>query len=69
MNHPIKTKGGRLATEAEWLAAALLKVSASYRLDAFFNVFSTLDVRNDPTKLQRMDRYVHGPRLAVSAQF
>jgi hypothetical protein len=46
-----------------------LKISASYRLDAFFNVLSTLDAKNDPTRLQRIDRYTHGPRLAVTAQF
>jgi hypothetical protein len=46
-----------------------LKISASYRLDAFFNVLNTLDVKNDPTKLQPIDRYIHGPRLAVTGQF
>jgi hypothetical protein len=46
-----------------------LKVSASYRLDSYFNVFQALDLQNDPTKLQKIDRYTHGPRLAVTAQF
>jgi len=46
-----------------------LKISFSYRLDAFFNVLSTLDVKNDPTRLQTIDRYIHGPRLAVTGQF
>ncbi len=46
-----------------------LKISASYRLDAFFNVLTTLDVKNDPTRLQPIDRYIHGPRLAVTGQF
>jgi hypothetical protein len=46
-----------------------MKISASYRLDAFFNVFAALDAQNDATRLQRIDRYIHGPRLAVTAQF
>ena len=46
-----------------------MKISASYRLDAYFNVFYTLDAKNDATRLQRIDRYTHGPRLAVTAQF
>jgi Legionella pneumophila major outer membrane protein precursor len=46
-----------------------MKISASYRLDAYFNVFAALDAQNDATRLQRIDRYTHGPRLAVSAQF
>lgn len=51
-----------------WMAQNM-KITASYRLDAFFNVLSTLDAKNDPTRLQRIDRYTHGPRLAVTAQF
>lgn len=46
-----------------------LKLSASYRLDSYFNVFSALDLQNDPTRLQKIDRFTHGPRLAVAAQF
>jgi Legionella pneumophila major outer membrane protein precursor len=46
-----------------------MKISASYRLDAYFKVLSTLDAKNDPTRLQSIDRYIHGPRLAVTAQF
>jgi hypothetical protein len=46
-----------------------LKISASYRLDAFFNVLAALDTKNDPARLQTIDRYIHGPRLAVTAQF
>jgi hypothetical protein len=46
-----------------------LKISANYRLDSFFNVFYALDAKNDATRLQRIDRYTHGPRLAVTAQF
>ncbi len=45
------------------------KVSLSYRLDAYFNVLYALDAQNDPTRLHRIDRYTHGPRLAVTAQF
>jgi hypothetical protein len=45
-----------------------LKLSASYRLDAWFNVLTGLSAVNDPIKLQTMDRYVHGPRVGVSAQ-
>jgi hypothetical protein len=46
-----------------------LKLSASYRLDAWFNVLTGLSAANDPTKLQTMDRDVHGPRVGVSAVF
>jgi hypothetical protein len=51
-----------------WVSPAA-KISLSYRLDAYFNALLGLDVLNDPTKLQRLDRYTHGPRLAFSAQF
>jgi hypothetical protein len=51
-----------------WMSPAA-KISLSYRLDAYFNALLGLDILNDPTKLQRLDRYTHGPRLAVSAQF
>jgi hypothetical protein len=51
-----------------WVTDAM-KVSASYRLDAYFNVLNTLDAKNDPGKLRTMDRYTHGPRLAVSTRF
>jgi len=46
-----------------------LKASLSYRLDAYFNAYSGLDAKNDPKNLQQLNRYTHGPRLAVSAQF
>lgn len=46
-----------------------IKISGSYRLDAYFNVLRTLDAKNDPTKLQPADRYIHGPRFALMAQF
>ena len=42
-----------------------LKLSASYRLDAFFNVLN----QTFATSSQTSDRYIHGPRLAVTAQF
>jgi hypothetical protein len=51
-----------------WMSPAA-KISLSYRLDAYFNALLGLDVLNDPTKLQRLDRYTHGPRLAISGQF
>ncbi len=46
-----------------------VKASLSYRLDAFFNAFAGLDAQNDPKNLAQINRYIHGPRLAVSAQF
>ena len=46
-----------------------VKVSASYRLDAYFNALSGLTIANDTTKLQTGDRYIHGPRVGVSATF
>jgi hypothetical protein len=46
-----------------------MKASLSYRLDAFFNAFTGLDAQNDPKNLAQINRYIHGPRLAVSAQF
>lgn len=46
-----------------------MKASLSYRLDAYFNAYAGLDARNDPKNLQQLNRYTHGPRLAVSAQF
>jgi hypothetical protein len=46
-----------------------VKLSASYRLDAYFNVLTGLSAINDPTKLQTMDRYIHGPHVGVSATF
>lgn len=51
-----------------WMTPSM-KISASYRLDAYFNALKGLDIKNDPTKLQTIDRYTHGPRLAVTAQF
>ena len=46
-----------------------MRVSLSYRLDAYFNAYRGLDARNNPKNLQQINRYTHGPRLAVSAQF
>jgi hypothetical protein len=43
-----------------------VKVSASYRLDAYFGALSTLSVENDPSRLTKVDRYFHGPRLALT---
>ncbi len=43
-----------------------VKVSASYRLDAFFGALSTLSVENDLSKLTKVDRYFHGPRVALT---
>jgi Legionella pneumophila major outer membrane protein precursor len=51
-----------------WMTASA-KVSLSYRLDSYFNVLYALDAQNDTTRLHRIDRYTHGPRLAVTAQF
>ncbi len=51
-----------------WLTPAV-KMTASYRLDAYFNVLTGLSLANDVTKLQTIDRYIHGPRLGVTAQF
>jgi hypothetical protein len=51
-----------------WLSQHV-KLSASYRVDAYFNVLTGLSAVNDPTKLQTMDRYIHGPHVGVSAQF
>lgn len=43
-----------------------LKVSASYRIDAYFNVLNTTFNKNEK---QTIDRYTHGPRFGVMAQF
>jgi hypothetical protein len=51
-----------------WVTPSV-KVSASYRVDAFFNVMTALSALNDPTKLQRVDRYYHGPRIGLTGQF
>jgi hypothetical protein len=48
-----------------WLTDQV-KLSASYRLDAYFNV---LNQTFSTTSNQTIDRYVHGPRLGVSATF
>lgn len=48
-----------------WLTEQV-KLSASYRLDAYFNV---LNQTFGTTTNQTIDRYVHGPRLGVSATF
>jgi Legionella pneumophila major outer membrane protein precursor len=42
-----------------------VKLSASYRLDAFFGVFN----QTFTAGRQTADRYIHGPRAAVTAQF
>ena len=46
-----------------------MKATLSYRLDAFFNAFTGLDAQNDPKNLVQINRYYHGPRLALSGQF
>lgn len=43
-----------------------VKISASYRLDAYFNAFNTTF---DPNIKDTISRYIHGPRLRVTAQF
>jgi hypothetical protein len=42
------------------------KLSAAYRLDAFFGALRTLDAQANPTKV---DRYFHGPRVAATVRF
>jgi hypothetical protein len=42
-----------------------VKLSASYRLDAFFGVLN----QTFATSAQTTDRYIHSPRVAVTAQF
>lgn len=51
-----------------WLNS-MVKVSASYRLDAFFGVLSTFDAANDFERPTKIDRYFHGPRVAVSGTY
>jgi Legionella pneumophila major outer membrane protein precursor len=51
-----------------WISPSV-KLSASYRVDAYFNVLTGLSAVNDPTKLQTMNRYIQGPHLGVSAVF
>jgi cell division protein FtsB len=51
-----------------WVTPSV-KVSASYRVDAFFNVITALSAVNDPTKLQKVGRYYHGPRIGLTGQF
>jgi hypothetical protein len=46
-----------------------VKVSASYRLDAYLNVLTGLSPTNDTTSLQKVDRFIHGPRIGVTGQF
>lgn len=48
-----------------WFNPAL-KMTASYRLDAYFNALSSFSPSGT---VQSMDRYIHGPRLGVSGQF
>jgi hypothetical protein len=43
-----------------------VKFSASYRLDAYFNVLSQTF---GTTTSQTLDRYTHGPRLGISTTF
>ncbi len=43
-----------------------VKISASYRLDAYFNAFNATF---DPNIKDTISRYIHGPRLRVTAQF
>jgi hypothetical protein len=45
-----------------------VKLSARYRLDAYFNVLTGLSAVNDPTKLQTMDRYVSACRRERTAR-
>src|SRR5262249_12865116 len=42
------------------------KLSAAYRLDAFFGALRTLDSQGNPTKV---DRLFHGPRVAATVRF
>jgi hypothetical protein len=51
-----------------WMSQSM-KLSLSYRLDAYFNALTSVDAKNDPTKLQQINRYTHGPRVALTAQF
>jgi hypothetical protein len=46
-----------------------IKFSASYRLDAFFGVLSTFDVKHQFDQPTKIDRYFHGPQIAVSGRF
>ncbi len=51
-----------------WLSQNM-KASLSYRLDVFFNAFNGVDAQNDPKNLVQINRYIHGPRLALTGQF
>jgi len=51
-----------------WLSQNM-KASLSYRVDAYFNAFAGLDAQNDPKNLVQINRYNHGPRLALTGQF
>jgi hypothetical protein len=51
-----------------WMTESI-KLSASYRLDAYFGALSTTDALQDPTKLHSIDRYTHGPHVGISAAF
>jgi major outer membrane protein len=46
-----------------------VKLTGSYRLDAYLNDVTGLSPANDFTKLQTLDRYIHGPRFGVSGTF
>jgi Legionella pneumophila major outer membrane protein precursor len=43
-----------------------LKLSAAYRLDAYFGVLKVLDAEGN---LMKADRYFHGPRVAATVNF
>jgi hypothetical protein len=51
-----------------WLSQNM-KATLSYRLDAYFNAFAGVDAKNDPKNLVQINRYIHGPRLALTGQF
>ena len=52
-----------------WLTEQV-RLSASYRLDAYFNVLATtIGSSAAGTTTQTVDRYIHGPRVGISASF
>jgi hypothetical protein len=51
-----------------WVTPAI-KVTGSYRVDAFFDALLTLDQTNDPGRLTKVDRIYHGPKLGVTGVF
>ena len=54
---------------ASYWVSQNMKATLSYRLDAYFNAFDGLDAQNDPKHLVQLNRYNHGPRLALTGQF